>query len=228
MSLPRAVAAEFIGTAWLLCAVVGSGIMAQQLTDDIALALLANAVATGAALYGLILIFGPISGAQFNPAVTGVMLARRAIDPQRALAFIIAQAAGAVCGVILAHAMFGLDLLQTGVKVRTGLGQWISEAAATFGLIVTIIGVTTSRPAAAPAAIALYIVAAYWFTASTSFANPAVTMARALTDTFAGISPVDAPMFILSQVAGAVLGAVAGHFLFPRGSSIDCGDEGTA
>ena len=135
---------------------------------------------------------------------------------------------GAICGVMLAHAMFDLELLQIGAKARTGPAQWIAEATATFGLVVTILGVKAARPAAAPAAVALYIVAAYWFTASTSFANPAVTAARALTDTFAGIRPADAPMFALVQCAGAALGAVAGHFLFPSGSSIDRRDEGTA
>jgi glycerol uptake facilitator-like aquaporin len=228
VSLPRAAAAEFLGTAGLLCAVVGSGVMAESLTGDAALALLANCIATGAALFALIVIFGPVSGAHFNPAVTLVLLSRGAVKAPRALVFLIVQMIGAIFGVMLAHAMFGIDLLQAGAKERTGAGQWLGEAAATFGLIMTIIGVTAARPAAAPAAIALYIVAAYWFTSSTSFANPAVTIARALTDSFAGIRAADVPMFILSQGAGAVLGAFAGHFLFRPGSSIDRDDERTA
>jgi glycerol uptake facilitator-like aquaporin len=212
----RAVLAEGIGTALLLAAVVGSGIMAERLAGgNVALALLANAIATGGALYALIVMFGPLSGAHFNPVVT-LALALRGEGPRegratRVILFLGAQVAGAVLGVWLAHLMFDLPVLQASTKVRGGIGQWAAEATATFGLVLLILlGVRKGTPAL-PSAVAAYIVGAYWFTASTSFANPAVTIARSLSNTFAGIAPVDAPLFIASQCAGALLAlAVAG------------------
>ncbi|MFN0116098.1 MAG: aquaporin [Paracoccaceae bacterium] len=203
---PRAVAAEALGTCLLVAAVVGSGIMADRLTDDIALALLANAVATGAALIVLIGVFAPLSGAQFNPAVTLVMLARGETGAATAAAFIAAQVAGGIAGTFLAHAMFELPLWQVSATARGGTGQWIAEVVATAGLILTILG-TRAAGRDVAVAVGLYIVAAYWFTASTSFANPAVTLARSLTGTFVGIAPADVAGFILSQAAGAALGA---------------------
>jgi glycerol uptake facilitator-like aquaporin len=209
--------AEFIGTMLLLAAVIGSGIMGAKLSGgNIAVALLANALATGAALYVLINIFGPVSGAHFNPAVTGVLLAKGEIGPGLGCGYMLAQVAGGVAGVLLAHGMFDLALLQISTTVRSSPGQWLSEAVATAGLILTILSVRRHRPEALPMAIALYIVAAYWFTASTSFANPAVTLARALTDTFAGIRPVDVPFFVMAQVAGAILGALTDRLINTR------------
>jgi len=206
-SRARAVAGEFIGTAFLLAAVVGSGIMGERLAGgNVALALLANALATGAALVALIVTFGPISGAHFNPLVTMVTLRDRALIA----AFVVTQIAGAVTGVLLAHAMFGEPLITWSAHVRSGGPQVLSEAVATFGLVGVIVSGSRRSPAAVPFAVAAYIVAAYWFTASTSFANPAVTLARALTDTFAGIRPADVPWFILGQTAGA--GAAAAVF----------------
>ena len=197
----RPVAAEFFGTLLLLATVVGSGVMAERLArGNDAVALIGNTAATGAVLYVLITILGPISGAHFNPAVSLTLGERR-----RLLPYIVAQLAGALCGVWLVHLMFDMSVLQWGVKPRTGIGQWVSEAVATFGLVTTIIIGGRHRPQAVPALVALWIVAGYWFTASTSFANPTVTIARALTDSFAGIRPADAPGFILAQLAGALL-----------------------
>jgi glycerol uptake facilitator-like aquaporin len=214
--LSRRLAAETIGTMLLLAAVVGSGIMAERLTGDVALALLCNTLATGAILFVLIVTLGPISGAHFNPAVTLVMLLDRKITVLHAGLYVVIQIAGAVLGVFLAHLMFGETIFAWGVKPRTGTGQWVSEGVAAFGLILTILGLQDRRlPAAVAAAVALWIVAAYWFTASTSFANPAVTLARSLTPTFAGILPGNAPAFILAQVAGALSGWFSGRFLFP-------------
>lgn len=202
----RETAAEAIGTALLLAAVVGSGIMAERLSGgNVGLALLANAIATGGALFALIAMFGPISGAHFNPAVTLALTLRGDSDRSRVLPFVLAQIAGAILGVWLAHLMFDLPILQASTKVRTGIGQWSAEATATFGLVLLILlGVRRQSPGL-PAAVAVYIVGAYWFTASTSFANPAVTIARALSNTFAGIAPADAPAFIAAQVVGALL-----------------------
>lgn len=211
----RRAAAEFIGTALLLAVVVGSGVMADSLTDDGAIALLANAAATAAALPALIILFGPASGAHFNPAVTAALAARGEIAPLDAAAHVGAQFAGAVAGVMLAHAMFDMDLIGSSVRSRASIGQWLSELVATFGLVLTILGVGASRPAALPAVVGLYIGAAYWFTASTAFANPAATLARTLTDSFAGIRAADAPMFLLAQAAGAALGAGVARFVFP-------------
>lgn len=220
MSAPSSqvrLAAEFIGTMLLLAAVVGSGIMGARLSGgNIAIALLANALATGAALYVLINIFGPVSGAHFNPAVTGVMLGKGEIDASLAAGYVLAQIGGGIAGVLLAHGMFDLAFLQISTTVRSSPGQWLSEVVATAGLILTILSVRRHRSDALPMAIALYIVAAYWFTASTSFANPAVTLARALTDTFAGISPVDVAFFVMAQVAGAALGVLTDRLVNTR------------
>jgi glycerol uptake facilitator-like aquaporin len=213
----RRVAAEFLGTLLLLAVVVGSGTMGQQLAaGNDAVALLANAAATATALYVLIALFGPLSGAHFNPAVSVVMRLRGELEPAALAGYVAAQLAGAVLGVLLAHAMFGLDLLQPGDRLRSGAAQWLSEGVATFGLLLTILLGARLRAAALPALVACYIFAAYWFTASTSFANPAVTLARALTRTFAGIRPLDAPGFIAAQLAGALLAlACAGWLLRP-------------
>ena len=206
MPLPRRLFAEFVGTALLLAAVVGSGVMGVRLAQgNDGIALLANAGATGAVLYALIVLFAPISGAHFNPAVTLAMRLRGDMPTRDALAYMATQLAGAVIGVLLAHAMFGLVLLQPGAHVRTGAAQWLSECVATFGLLLTILLGLRHRPQAIPVLVASWIFAAYWFTASTSFANPAVTLARGLTQTFAGIRPVDVPAFVAAQLAGAVL-----------------------
>ena len=211
----RCVAAEALGTAALLAAVVGSGIMAERLTHDIALALLCNTIATAAMLFVLIAIFAPVSGAHFNPAVTMVAWLNRAMPGRTALAYMLAQFIGAIAGVWLAHGMFGEALFVFGIKPRNGFGQILSEGTATFGLVLTIAGASGRSRETVAAAVALYIGSAYWFTASTSFANPAVTVARALTPSFAGIRPMDAPGFMAAQVAGALLAAFVARFLFP-------------
>jgi glycerol uptake facilitator-like aquaporin len=213
MSL-RAALAEAVGTAALVAAVVGSGIMADRLTDDTAVALLANAVATGGALIVLIWVFAPLSGAQFNPVVTAVLAARGEVAAGTALMFVAAQVAGGVAGTILSHAMFDLPLVQMSSTARSGAGQWLAEVVATAGLIVTILG-TRSAGRDVAVAVGLYITAAYWFTASTSFANPAVTLARSLTDTFAGIAPRDVVGFVLAQVVGAAAGAAIWRAIGP-------------
>jgi glycerol uptake facilitator-like aquaporin len=206
MPLSRKLLAEFVGTTLLLACVVGSGIMGVALADgNDAIALLANAAATAGALYVLIVVLGPVSGAHFNPAVSAVMRARGELDTHELLAYAAVQVVGAVAGVLLAHAMFELPLLQPGTHARTGAAQWLSEGVATFGLVLTILLGVRHRPAAVPALVAGWIFAAYWFTASTSFANPAVTLARALTQTFAGIRPQDVGGFVVAQLAGAVL-----------------------
>jgi glycerol uptake facilitator-like aquaporin len=206
MPLSRRLFAEFLGTALLLAAVVGSGVMGVRLAQgNDAIALLANAGATAAALYVLIVLFWPISGAHFNPAVTLAMRLRGELSMRDALAYVAVQVAGAVIGVLLAHAMFGLALVQPGVQVRTGAAQWLSEGVATFGLLLTILLGLRHRPQAIPVLVASWIFAAYWFTASTSFANPAVAIARGLTQTFAGIRPIDVPAFVGAQLAGAVV-----------------------
>jgi glycerol uptake facilitator-like aquaporin len=214
----RAIAAEGLGTALLVATVVGSGIMADALTADTALALLGNTIPTGAILFVLITILGPISGAHFNPAVTAVFALRKDIDWPTAAAYVVAQVLGGIAGSILAHLIFELPALQLATHVRTGAAQWLSEAVATFGLVAVILGGLQARPQAIPALVGLYITAAYWFTASTSFANPAVTIARALTDTFSGIRPLDAPAFIIAQLAGALLAlSLAGWLFKPSG-----------
>jgi glycerol uptake facilitator-like aquaporin len=215
-SLARRAAAEGAGTALLLTAVVGSGIMAERLASgNISLALLANAAATGCALMALILAFGPISGAHFNPAVTLMDAWQRGITWRDVPAYLLAQFGGALAGVALANTMFGLPILFISQHARTGSAQWLSECIATFGLLATIWGCARSRPTAAPYAIAGYIVAAYWFTPSTSFANPAVTLARAFTDTFAGIRPTDVVPFILAQLAGSFAATAFFAWLVP-------------
>jgi glycerol uptake facilitator-like aquaporin len=206
MPLSRRLFAEFVGTALLLAAVVGSGVMGVRLAQgNDAIALLANAGATSAALYVLIVLFWPISGAHFNPAVTLAMRLRGELSTPDALAYLAVQVAGAVVGVLLAHAMFGLALVQPGVQARTGTAQWLSEGVATFGLLLAILLGLRHRPRAIPMLVASWIFAAYWFTASTSFANPAVAIARGLTQTFAGIRPIDVPAFVGAQLAGAVV-----------------------
>lgn len=208
-SLSRRLVAEALGTALLLAVVVGSGIMGERLSGgNVAIALLANAIATGAGLYVLITMFGPISGAHFNPVVTAVAYASRQAGERDALLYVACQVAGAVLGVWAAHLMFDLSVLQLSQHARTGAAQWWSEVVATFGLLTVILYCVKHRPAAVPAAVACYITAAYWFTASTSFANPAVTLARSLTDTFAGIRPVDVMAFAVAQCVGAVLAYV--------------------
>ncbi len=203
--LSRRLAAEALGTAFLVGTVVGSGIMADRLTDDVALALLGNTIPTGAILVVLITILGPISGAHFNPAVTLAFAMRRDIVPGEAALYAAFQIAGGLAGSIVAHAMFELPLVQISETVRTGSGQWIAEVVATFGLVCTILAGIRFRADAVPWLVGLYITAAYWFTASTSFANPAVAIARAISDTFAGIRPIDVPVFILAEALGAAL-----------------------
>ena len=207
-ALPSRLAAEAIGTALLLAAVVGSGVMGDRLSgENVAIALLANSVATGAMLVVLITLFAPISGAHFNPVVTMVEALSGRLRPAAALAFAVTQVVAAIAGVFMAHGMFDEPMLQFSQRVRSGPSQWFSEAVATFGLVLAIGGAVRHRPTAVAAIVGLYITAAYWFTASTSFANPAVTIARTFTDTFAGIRPVDAPAFLAAQLAGALIAA---------------------
>lgn len=209
----RTAAAEAVGSALLLAAVIGSGIMGERLSGgNVAIALLANAIATGGALYALIVLFGPISGAHFNPLVTIAVAFDGKIGRDRIAPYIAAQIAGAIAGAWLAHVMFGLPVLELSTKVRDGAGLWMGEVTATFGLVLLIVvGARRAEPAL-PAAVACYIVGAYWFTSSTSFANPAVTIARAFSDTFAGIAPASAPAFIAAQVIGAVLAVGIARF----------------
>ena len=206
MTARHAFLAELLGTAALLCAVIGSGIMAENLAGgNVAVALLANTLATVFALYVLIETLGPVSGAHFNPAVTLVMAMRGALPPTLAGAYVVAQLIGAALGAWIAHAMFGLDIVQWSLKVRTGPAQWLAEAVATAGLLFVILRAPAGK---APALVACYIGAAYWFTASTSFANPAAVFGRMMSNTFAGISPADAPGFVLAQLVGAALGVM--------------------
>ncbi|HEY0955154.1 MAG TPA: MIP/aquaporin family protein [Roseateles sp.] len=210
MSLPRKLLAEGLGTALLLAVVIGSGVMAERLSGgNVALALLANALATVGGLYVLIEVFGPVSGAHFNPAVSAVMAWRGELPLAALLPYVAVQLGGALLGAWLAHAMFDLSLLQFSTKLRSGTGQWIAEAVATFGLLLVILRAPPSRVAAM---VAAYIGAAYWFTASTSFANPAAVFGRMFSDSFAGIAPVSAPGFVLAELAGAAL-AVGVHRL---------------
>jgi glycerol uptake facilitator-like aquaporin len=200
----RRIVSEWLGTAFLLSAVVGSGIMAQKLAGgNAALALLCNTIPTGAILTVLILVFGPISGAHFNPAVSLAFAMRGELPWRMAVAYVAAQIIGAVAGVWAAHLMFELPVLQLSLTERTGTGQWLAEAVATFGLLLTIFGCAARTPSAIPYAVGLYITSAYWFTASTSFANPAVTIARSLSDTFAGIAPGGVIAFMAAQLIGA-------------------------
>ncbi|MGA0541133.1 aquaporin [Neotabrizicola sp. VNH66] len=210
----REIVAEGLGTALLVAVVVGSGIMADRLSPDHGVALLANTLATAAILVVLIMTLGPVSGAHMNPAVSLVFLLRRALSLPDALIRIAVQLAGGMAGTLLAHGMFDMALIQTAATVRTGAAQWLSEGVATFGLVMTVLGAQRHRPDAVAPLVGLYIAAAYWFTASTSFANPAVTLARSLTDTFAGIRPLDVPGFVLAQLAGAAAGAVLAGWLF--------------
>lgn len=214
VDMPRSLAAEALGTGILVTTVVGSGIMADRLTDDVALALLANTLPTGAILVVLIAILGPLSGAHFNPAVTLVFALRRDITASAALAYAAVQVAGGIAGTLIANAMFDLPIWQASTTARSGGAQWLAEVIAAFGLIFTILAGLRFRSDAIPWLVGLYIIAAYWFTASTSFANPAVAIARAFTDTFSGIRSVDVPGFILAEFFGAVLAlALAGWLL---------------
>ena len=214
-SYARILAAEFLGTMFLLATVIGSGIMAERLADgNLAVALLGNTIPTGAILYVLITIFGPVSGAHFNPAVTIAFLLRRDIPFTRAVHFMFVQVAGAICGAFLAHFMFDMPILQLSENLRSGPSQWGSEFVATFGLLMVIFGGLRWRPDTVPMLVGLYITAAYWFTSSTSFANPAVTFARSLTDSFSGILPAHATGFILAQLAAAVVAPVVLGWLF--------------
>lgn len=218
--LPRRLAAEGLGTALLLATVVGSGIMAERLCGgNVGLALLCNALATGAGLLALILTFGPISGAHFNPAVTLAEAVEGGLPWRDVPATIVTQVVGAGFGVVLAHLMFSLPVLTWSTHERTGPAQWLAEFVATFGLLATILGVSRRTPAATPFAVAAYIVAAYWFTSSTSFANPAVTLARALTDSFAGIRPADVPGFVVAQLAGALAATFLFRWLVPAAAT---------
>lgn len=211
MTLSRRIVAEFVGTAMLLAIVVGSGIMGERLAaGNDAVALLGNTIATGAGLVVLIHMFGPVSGAHFNPVVTLAVLLRHETRARVAILYVAAQSAGAVIGVWVAHAMFAEPVLQISAKTRDGLSQGFAESVATFGLIGTILGMQRSRPEFTPVAVGLYITAAYWFTASTSFANPAVTIARCLSNTFAGIAPGSVMLFIIGQIVGTV--AAVGFF----------------
>jgi glycerol uptake facilitator-like aquaporin len=216
MTMSRRLAAELVGTALLLMAVVGSGIMAEDLAGgNVAIALLANTVATGAALVALIHTFGPVSGAHFNPAVTLALTLTGHFDRRAVAPYGAAQIVGAIAGVWLAHLMFDMAILQSATKVRTGTGQWAGEIVATFALVTVILAGVRQRSTALPWSVALTVVAAYWFTSSTSFANPAVTLARALSDSFAGIRPADAPGFLLAQFAGMALAALFARWLTP-------------
>jgi glycerol uptake facilitator-like aquaporin len=215
--LPQRLAAETLGTGFLLAAVVGSGIMGARLAGgNVALALLANTLATGAILVVLILIFGPLSGAHFNPAVSLAFALRRQLSWREAGGYLVAQLAGAILGVWAAHAMFDLPLWQLSTTVRSGVGQWLAELVATFGLLMTIFGCVARAPSAVAYAVGLYITSAYWFAASTSFANPAVTLARSLSDTFAGIAPAGAPGFIAAQLLGALAALAVSRWLWPK------------
>jgi glycerol uptake facilitator-like aquaporin len=214
--LRERLAAEFFGTAFLLSAVVGSGIMGERLSGgNVAIALLANTISTGAVLVALILTFGPISGAHFNPAVTLSDASQRALPWREVPAYLAAQMLGAFAGVVCAHLMFGLPAVSASHHARSGLPQIFSESVATFGLLSVICGCSRLRSSAVPYAVGAYITAAYWFTASTSFANPAVTLARAATDTFSGIRPTDAPGFVAAQLAGAVAATALFKWLIP-------------
>jgi len=225
VSLGRRLLAETFGSLVLAAAVIGSGIMAQRLAGpDVALALLANTIATGGALVALILTFGPISGAHFNPIVTAALALRGELGTRDACGYALAQIAGGVAGAVLANAMFDLDLVSVASTARHGTPQLLSEAVATFGLIGVVLS-TGRRPALAPFAVAAYIVAAYWFTASTSFANPAVTIARAASDTFAGIRPGDVPGFVAAQVIGGGLASLVFGWLISPTSAIEASSD---
>ena len=214
-SLPRRLFCEWLGTLFLLATVIGSGIMAERLANgNVALALLGNTIPTGAILVVLITIFGPVSGAHFNPAVSLAFWLQGQIRARQALFYVLAQIAGGICGAMLAHFMFEMPLLQQSANLRSGMAQWGSEFVATFGLLLTIFGCVRWRPDGVAMMVGLYITAAYWFTSSTSFANPAVTIARSFTDSFSGIFPAHAPAFILAQLAAALVAAMLVRWLF--------------
>ena len=211
----RALAAEALGSFFLFATVVGSGIMAERLAGgNAAMTLLGNTMATGAMLFVLISMLGPISGAHFNPAVSLVMWLCKELAGQLLIAFVAVQLAAGIAGVWAAHLMFDVPIFEFADKARNGIGQWTGEFIATFGLVMTILGTARYRPTAIPASVALYITAAYWFTSSTSFANPAITIARSLSDSFAGIAPVDVGGFVVAQIAGALAALLAGKLLF--------------
>ncbi len=213
--MKRVLAAEGAGSFFLFATVIGSGIMAERLAGgNVAVALLGNTMATAAMLFVLITMLGPVSGAHFNPAVSIVMAIRRELAWRAVLPYILVQIGFGILGAWAAHVMFDLPVLQTSIKARTGIGQWISEAIATFGLVFTIIGTARHRPHWIPASVALYITAAYWFTSSTSFANPAITIARSMTNSFSGIAPADVPMFIAAQLTGAIAASFCGRMIF--------------
>ncbi len=215
-SLQHRVVAEFIGTLFLLAAIAGSGIMGERLAaGNVAIALLANTIATGAALVALILAFGPVSGAHLNPAVTLADAWRGGVAWRETPAYILAQLSGAIAGVVAAHLMFGLPVLSASTHARSGPAQLFSEFIATFGLLAVIWGCARSRPSTTPYAVGAYITAAYWFTASTSFANPAVTVARSMTNTFSGIRPADVPGFVAVQIAGGFAATLVFQWLTP-------------
>ena len=215
--LPRRLTAEGLGTALLVATVVGSGIMAETLTRDVALALLGNTLPTGAILVVLITIFGPISGAHFNPAVTLIFALKREQAPREAQSYMAVQVAGGIAGTVMAHAMFALPLLDASLRVRSGGAQWLAEAVAAFGLVATILAGIRFNRSAVPWLVGLYITAAYWFTSSTSFANPAVAIARSLTNTFSGIRPADLPGFIAAELGGAVAALLLMNWLLRGG-----------
>jgi glycerol uptake facilitator-like aquaporin len=224
-SRPQRVVAEFLGTAMLLATVVGSGIMGERLAGgNVAIALLGNTIPTGAMLIVLITMLGPISGAHFNPAVTAVFALRKEIAGADVLGYVLAQVLGGIVGVIAAHLMFDESVLQVSSKARAGPSQWLSEWVAAFGLVLTILLTLRANRAAVATSVGLYITAAYWFTASTSFANPAVTIARALSDTFAGIRPQDVPPFVVAQLAGAVMASYVCGWLLAEPAGPSAGD----
>ena len=219
--LPRRLAAEALGTGLLVATVVGSGIMAESLTKDVALALLGNTLPTGAILVVLLTILGPISGAHFNPAVTFVFALKRELAPREALLYIAAQVAGGIAGTMMAHAMFAMPLWEASLKMRTGGAQWLAEGVAAFGLIATILAGVRFARASVPWLVGLYITAAYWFTSSTSFANPAVAIARSMTNSFSGIRPADLPGFIAAEFCGALAGLMLMSWLLGgRGEAV--------
>lgn len=220
VSLTRRLIAEFLGTAFLVGAVIGSGIMGERLSNgNVALALLANTIATGATLVAIIFTFGPISGGHFNPVVTLADAIEKGLSSSHAVGYIVVQIAGGIMGAVITHLMFGLPTIFISQHARSGAGQLLSEFVATFGLLSVIWGCSRSRIHIVPFAVATYITAAYWFTASTSFANPAVTIARSLTDTFAGIRPADVLPFVLAQITGALAATLLFHWLVPNLSS---------
>lgn len=218
--LPRRLAAEAVGSFFLFAGVLGSGVMAESLAaGNVAIALLANTIATGAILYVIIAMLGPVSGAHFNPAVTLAFALRKELGWALGAAYTLVQLAAGALGAWAVHLMFDLPIMQLSTKAREGIGQWAGEGIATFGLVFTILALVRVRPSAVPMAVALYISAAYWFTSSTSFANPAITVVRSLSDTFAGIAPADVSAFIAAQLAGAVLAVVLAGWMFERGVS---------